>query len=307
MQILNGLDTVQMNQATTVTVGTFDGIHRGHRKIIEEVIQLARSENLVSTILTFEPPPRMVLQQNSKKKVMLLTTFEEKINILQNFGLDRVIVVPFTRELAEMSYKSFVEDILIEKVRAAWIVVGHDHTFGKNRQGNFESLQRLSRQHGFRLKEVGALQYAGQTISSSQIRDLLLAGDVVTSSSMLGYPYTLQGKVVPGAGRGRKLNFVTANIDLADPHKLVPANGVYVVDCFIREKNYRGMANIGIRPTFGETTLTLEVHVFNFSEMIYGEWIRISFLQRLRGEIKFKNESELIRQLQKDKIKSNQY
>ncbi len=295
-----------MNRATTVTIGTFDGVHTGHRKIIGEMISLASAEKLISTILTFEPHPRTVISPKSNQPVTLLTTFEERIDILQNTGIDQLIIIPFTREFAEMQYQDFVKNILVEKVRVAWIVMGHDHTFGKDRQGNFEALQRLSLQYQFQLKEIGPHQYEGQTVSSSQIRDLLLIGDVTRAASMLGYPYTMQGRVVPGHGRGRKLTFATANIELSDQQKLIPGNGVYAVECQIKEKFYRGMANIGVRPTFGGSDRTVEVHVFDFADIIYGEQIKISYLKRLRGEIKFKNETELIRQLQQDKINSNQ-
>ncbi len=295
-----------MSQTTTATIGTFDGVHTGHRKIIDEVIRLARAENHLSIILTFEPHPRTVIGQKSNQPLTLLTTFGEKINILQNTGIDQLIIMPFTREFAGMEYQDFVRNILVEKARVAWIVVGHDHTFGKNRRGNFEALQRLSLQYRFRVKEVGPQQYQGQTVSSSQIRDLLLAGDVSRAAAMLGYPYSMQGRVVTGAGRGRKLTFATANIELPDPQKLIPGNGVYTVECRIKDKLYRGMANIGFRPTFGGNTRTVEVHVFDFTDIIYGEQIEISYLKRLRGEIKFKNETELIRQLQQDKINSIQ-
>jgi riboflavin kinase/FMN adenylyltransferase len=306
MQIINDLDTIRMNQTTTATIGTFDGVHTGHRKIIDEVIRLAHTENHVSIILTFEPHPRTVINRKSNQPLTLLTNFEEKLNLLQNTGIDQLIIIPFTREFAGMEYQDFVKNILVEKARVAWIVVGHDHTFGKNRQGNFEALQRLSLQYQFRLKEVGPYQYDGQTISSSQIRDLLLAGEVSRAAVMLGYSYTMQGRVVPGAGRGRKLTFATANIELSDRQKLIPGNGVYTVECRIKNKLYRGMANIGFRPTFGGKDRTVEVHVFDFADMIYGEQIQISYLKRIRGEIKFKNETDLIRQLQQDKINSNQ-
>jgi riboflavin kinase/FMN adenylyltransferase len=306
MQIINALGTIRINRTTVATIGTFDGVHTGHRKIIDEVLRLARSENHVSIVLTFEPHPRTVIAQKSNQPLTLLSTFEEKINILQHTGVEQLVIIPFTREFAGMEYQDFVKNILVEKVKVAWIVVGHDHTFGKNRQGNFAALQRLSSQYGFCLKEVGPHQYEGQTVSSSQIRDLLLAGDVSRAAAMLGYPYNMQGRVVPGDGRGRKLTFATANIELPDQQKLIPGNGVYKVECRIKEKLYRGMANIGFRPTFGGSGRTIEVHIFDFTDMIYGEQIQISYLKRLRGEIKFKNETELIRQLQQDKINSIQ-
>ena len=304
MQIINGLDAVRMSRTTAATIGTFDGVHTGHRLIIDEVIRLAGAEDHVSVILTFEPHPRTVIGPKSDQPLTLLTSFEEKINILRSTGIDLLVVIPFNREFAQMEYQDFVKNILAEKLKAAWIVVGHDHTFGKDRLGNFAALQRLSLQYNFKLKEVGPHQYEGQTVSSSQIRDLLLDGDVSRAAAMLGYPYTMQGQVVAGEGRGRKLSFATANIEVSDRQKLIPANGVYTVECLIRQKLYRGMANIGFRPTFGGKNRTVEVHVFDFTEMIYGEQIRISYLKRLRGEIKFKNESELIRQLQQDKINS---
>jgi riboflavin kinase/FMN adenylyltransferase len=306
MQIIHGLEQVRADRAAAVTIGTFDGVHKGHRKIIREVIKLARAENLTSVVLTFEPHPRTVVGQKSDQPLILLTSFEEKINILQQCGIEQVVVIPFTPEFAAMAYQDFVSDVLVDKIRAAWIVVGHDHTFGRDRQGNFAALQNLSLQYQFRLKEVAAHCHKGQTVSSSRIRDLLLAGDVEQAADMLGYPYSLQGVVIPGKGRGRTLNFATANLELSNTLKLIPGNGVYAVDCLIKGGLHRGMANLGLRPTFGENDRSIEVHIFDFNNMIYGEQLQLSFLRRLRGEIKFKNETDLIRQLQQDKINSNQ-
>jgi riboflavin kinase/FMN adenylyltransferase len=306
MQIINGLEQVNTKRATAVTIGTFDGVHTGHRKIITEVIRLAKLEKLISTIITFEPHPRTVIKNSGPDTMKLLTTLPEKTDILQKLDIDQLIIIPFTPEFAETEYQNFVKNILIEKIRASWMVVGHDHTFGKNRKGNFEALQQLSRQYPFRLREIGPYQYEGQNVSSSRIRDLLLIGNVEKASLMLGYSYAMLGQVVRGDGRGSRLAFPTANLQLSDQHKLIPANGVYAVECLVRGRNYRGMANIGVKPTFGGNTQTIEVHLFDFSDIIYGESIHISYLRRLREEIKFKNETELVRQLQQDKIDSFQ-
>ena len=304
MRIITNLDQINLSKGTVVTIGTFDGVHAGHRKIITEVVHLARVENLISTILTFEPHPRTVINKTGSDSMKLLTTFQEKTDILRDIGIDQLIVIPFTPEFAEMGYEDFIKSILVDTLRANWIVVGYNHTFGKNRQGNFQTLQQFSKMYPFRLLEIGPYQHEGQTISSSQIRNLLLAGSVEKASMMLGYPYMMIGQVVRGDGRGRKLTFPTANIDLTDGHKLIPANGVYAVDCTVHSKNYRGMTNIGFKPTFGAHAQTIEVHLFDFSDMIYGEQIKVSFLKRLREEIKFSSETELIKQLQQDKINS---
>lgn len=306
MPIIRNIDDIYSNQRTAVTVGTFDGVHTGHHKIIEELIGLARSENLVSTIVTFEPHPRTVIKHPKREKVNLLTNYDEKISILENSGIDQLIVIEFTHQFAEIPYQEFVKNILVEKINASWIVVGHDHTFGNNRQGNFESLLELSALYHFKLKEVGPHQYDGETVSSSEIRNLLLNGAVERASRMLGYYYSMSGIVVKGEGRGHKLTFPTANISLSDQGKLVPGNGVYVVSCTVNGKIYRGMANIGIKPTFHGHTQTIEVHLFEFTENIYGVNIKISLLKRLRGEIKFKDEKELIKQLKQDRENSYQ-
>jgi riboflavin kinase/FMN adenylyltransferase len=229
---------------------------------------------------------------------------EEKLEILHEIGLERVIIAKFTREFSEINYKTFVEDILLNRLRASCIIIGYDHSFGRNRIGNFKELENLSNLYSFHLKEIGPLKIDNQTVSSTRIRNYVDDGDMVSAAKMLGHHYSLEGIVIKGEGRGKRLSFPTANLLVENQNKLTPKEGVYVVDCRVHGKIYRGMANIGFKPTFGGVSRTVEIHILDFSEDIYGEKISIHFIQRLRDEVKFNSEEQLIKQLNLDKKNS---
>jgi len=303
MEVIFGLNKVLIGKKSVLTVGTFDGVHLGHREIIRELMEIAKKSDLTSSLLTFEPHPKSVVQ-DSPHRTRLLTTLEEKLQILQNIGLERVIIAKFTREFSEMNYKNFVEDILLQGLRASCIIIGYDHSFGRNRAGNFRELENLSNLYSFNLKEVGPFKIGNQTVSSTRIRNYIDEGDLENANKMLGHDYSVEGIVIKGDGRGQRLSFPTANLMIENQNKLTPKEGVYVVQCEVLGKSYRGMANIGYKPTFGGVSRTVEVHIFDFSEDIYGEKITTQFIQRLRDEVKFSSEEELVKQLNLDKKNS---
>ena len=304
MEVIFGLENIKSKASSVVTVGTFDGVHLGHRKIIKSVLEIARKNNYLSTLLTFEPHPKVVVQEFTEKKIKILTNLEEKLTILQKIGLDRVIIAKFTREFSEMDHETFVKNILLKILHARFIVMGHDHGFGRNRRGRFNDLKKLSRDNSFKVMEVGPYRHNNQTVSSTVIRQLLENGKVGAAAELLGSHYAMHGIVVKGEGRGKKLTFPTANISIENHSKLSPKEGVYAVDCEVCGNKHRGMANIGYKPTFGGINKTVEVHLFDFSADIYGEKIIIYFLHRLRKEKKFKSETDLIQQLRIDKENS---
>jgi riboflavin kinase/FMN adenylyltransferase len=303
MEVIFGLNKVPVGKKSVLTVGTFDGIHLGHREIIKEVLEIAKEKNLTSSLLTFEPHPKTVTQ-DSPHRIKLLTTLEEKLQILQDIGLERVIIAKFTREFSEMNYKNFVEDVLLQTLRASYIIIGYDHSFGRNRAGNFRELENLSSIYSFNLKEVGPFKIDNRTVSSSKIRQYINEGDMTNANKMLGHSYSLEGIVIKGEGRGQRLSFPTANLMIENQNKLTPKEGAYVVQCDVLGKSYRGMANIGYKPTFGGVDRTVEVHLFDFSADIYGEKITTQFIKRLREEVKFSSEEQLIKQLKMDKKNS---
>ncbi len=303
MEVIFGLDKVCTGKKSVLTVGTFDGIHLGHREIIKELLKIAKERDLISSLLTFEPHPKTVVQ-DSPHRIKLLTTLEEKLEILHEIGLERVIIAKFTREFSEMGYKSFVEEILLNRLKTAHLIIGYDHSFGKNRIGNFRELENLSKLYSFNLIEVGPLKIENQTVSSTRIRAFIDDGDMEYASQMLGHRYFLEGIVIKGEGRGQRLSFPTANLMIENQNKLMPKEGVYVVECDVLGEKFRGMANIGFKPTFGGASRTVEVHIFDFNKDIYGEKISVYFIKRLRDEVKFDSEEQLIKQLNLDKENS---
>jgi riboflavin kinase / FMN adenylyltransferase len=301
MNVVFGLENLKNAKPAATTVGTFDGVHLGHVKIIDSLKELSQKDNLKSTLITFDPHPRVVLQQTPPFKTKLLTKIDERLELLQNQGLDQVIIAKFSRQFSELSYKEFMKNILVEKVNTKVLVVGYDHGFGKDRSGNFDEMSKISKEFNFDVVRETAITINEQTVSSSKIRELIDNGNVKDAASMLGRKYTVNGVVIKGEGRGKKLNFPTANLQITNDYKLFPKEGVYAVDCVIHDKIYRGMSNIGIKPTFGGVQKTIEINILDFDDDIYGEKIEVQFIQRMRDEKKFKNVNELIKQLTIDR------
>ena len=283
-----------------ITIGNFDGVHIGHQALFYEVIEKANQLNGTSIAMTFEPHPIRVLKQNGQPP--LITLYEQKIELMERSGLDVLICVPFTPEFAALSAKDFVENLLVHRIGMKAIVVGKDYTYGKNREGNLESLKADGSRLGFEVIVVDPIQISdslpGRT-SSTLIRELVMDGEIVDANKMLGRPYQIRGKVITGRNRGGKLlGFPTANINLQD--ELCPKTGIYAVTIDCKGKTLKGVANIGYSPTFDDHLFTVEVHILNFKGNIYGESVRINFIKRLRDEKKFNSLNELSDQIRKD-------
>ncbi len=300
MQVHYGLGNIYIS-TPVVTMGSFDGVHKGHIQVIECLKRTAVKLGGESVIISFEPHPRDVLYP-LEKRPGLLTTLDEKMKILEIAGIDHLVILPFTRELAELTYTDFVKYILIDRLNARGIVVGYDHRFGKDREGDFESLKALAEKYHFYLEQEEAYEENQINVSSTKIRTALELGDVELVKEFLGYDYFISGKVVAGDRIGREIGFPTANIEVSDDRKLLPASGVYAVKALLGQQEYDGMLNIGTRPTVCKTgVIRLEVHLFDFDREIYGEEISVSLLFRVRGERKFENIGELRGQLTKDR------
>ncbi|MGS2762476.1 bifunctional riboflavin kinase/FAD synthetase [Sinomicrobium sp. M5D2P9] len=290
---------------SVVTIGTFDGVHIGHRKILDKLISSAQANNLKSTIFTFFPHPRMVLQQDADIK--LINTLDEKISILGKSGLDQLIIHPFTREFSRLTAIEFVKDIIVEKLRAKKVIIGYDHRFGRNRTATIEDLVKFGEAYDFEVEEIGVEEVNEVSVSSTKIRKALHEGDMETANLYLGYDFMLTGEVVKGKGLGRQIRFPTANLRIAEKYKLIPRNGVYVVKSDIAGKTVYGMMNIGFNPTVNGTTRSIEIHFFDFDRDIYGEKIQVDMLKRLRDEVRFESVEALSAQLDKDREKALDY
>jgi len=294
----------QYNQAfnTAITIGTFDGVHFGHQKIIERLIKKATKLNLKSTILTFFPHPRMVLQQESD--VQLLNTIDEKTKILQKSGLDVLIIHSFTKEFSRLSATEFVRDMLVNKLQAKQIIIGYDHRFGRNRDANISDLISFGNTFDFEVEEISAQEIEDVSVSSTKIRHALEKGAIKIANKYLGYFYMLTGVVTKGKGLGRTINFPTANIKIKETYKLIPMNGVYLVQSYINDSLVYGMMNIGYNPTFNGSVKSIEVHFFEFNQDLYDLTLQIDVIDRLRDEKKFDSLEALKEQLKKDKKNS---
>lgn len=303
MEVHYGVEDIDIKNPV-VTIGSFDGVHLGHACVIEHLKEKATCIGGESVIISFEPHPREVLYP-LEKKPGILTTLEEKIAILEQYGVDHLIILKFTLEFSRQSYTEFVKDILVDKIKIKGLVVGYDHRFGKDRAGNYESLQDLSARYGFSLEREVVFEEDKVNVSSTKIRNALAVGDIRIVNRFLGYSYSITGKVVHGQRLGRVIGFPTANVQVSDERKLLPALGVYAVEVLIGEQVYRGMLNIGVRPTVSrEGVVSCEVHIFDFNQDIYNRLVTIKLIARLRGERKFEDINELQAQLEKDRMEA---
>lgn len=300
MKRVVGLTESLQKNHSIVTIGTFDGVHIGHQKIINRVINLGKEKGLKSVVLTFFPHPRMVLQKDSNLK--LLNTIEEREAILTKLGLDQMVIKNFTKEFANLSARDFVKTVLVDALHAKYIIIGYDHKFGKNRSADIHDLKTFGKEFGFEVEEISAQDVEHVAVSSTKIRKALQEGDIETANAFLGNPFFLTGTVIKGKGLGKQIGFPTANIHIAVDYKLIPKDGVYVVKGIVKGKTISGMMNIGTNPTVDGKHHSLEVHFFDFDELIYGESIQIEFLKRLRNEQKFDSLKSLTDQLKKDRI-----
>lgn len=301
MKVYYSLDDFPRLPHAVVTTGTFDGVHMGHRKILDQLNRAAERDEGESVLLTFTPHPRQVLQPDIDLK--MINTQNEKIALLKETGLDHLIIHPFTKAFSRTSSLEFVREILVNNIGAKRLVIGYDHHFGRNREGSFEHLKKYGPLYGFEVEEIAAQDMDQVTVSSTKIRKAIESGDMQTAREYLSYYFPLAGQVTSGERMGTQLGFPTANIRPEEPSKIVPANGAYAVQVQLTDAegpSLPGMCNIGIRPTVGGKFQTIEAHIFDFDQDLYGQRLRLKFVKRLRAEQKFADLEGLRQQLQKD-------
>ena len=298
LKVFRNISSYKPQHPTVLTIGTFDGVHVGHKKIIEKLTKNGRNENLESVILTFFPHPRMVLQKDTQIK--LLNTIDEKIQLLEQSGLDTLIIHPFDKTFSELSAEEFVKQILIDKLNLKKIVIGYDHRFGKNRTAGIDELIVFGKKYGFEVEQISAQEIDEVSISSTKIRKALDNGEIALANSYLGYNYFFQAIVVEGKKLGRTIGFPTANLQVSEFYKLIPKTGVYIVEVLLDNKSFKGMMNIGFNPTVSGAHQTIEVNILDFNQDIYGKNIQVSLLEKIRDEQKFSSVDELKNQLIKD-------
>lgn len=286
------------NQNTVITIGTFDGVHIGHQKIIERLTQVGDTKDLEPTILTFFPHPRMILQKDANIK--LINTIAEKEAILKQYGIKNLVVQEFTKAFSQLTAEEFVKDILVNKLKAKHIIIGYDHHFGKNRTANITDLKRYGADYGFTVEEITAQDINDVAVSSTKIRNALFEGDIEKANRFLGYPFYITGTVVKGKGLGKTIDFPTANLNLSQDYKLIPKQGVYAVKSTINNTPVYGMMNIGMNPTVNGSEQTIEVNFFDFSASLYDKTLKVEILHRLRDEEKFDSVEALKAQLYRD-------
>jgi riboflavin kinase/FMN adenylyltransferase len=300
MKIYEGLENFKPVKNAVVTSGTFDGVHLGHRKILKRIRSIADEINGETILITFWPHPRLVLYPE-EHNLRLLSTFEEKTRLLREFGINHLLTIPFTKEFSELTSEQFIQQILIDTLQTRKLVIGYDHRFGKNREGSFEYLKTNISNYSFELEEIAREDIDNVGISSTKIRLALEKGEVEVANEFLGRDYELNGIIIKGQQLGRSIGFPTANIHITHDYKLIPCDGAYAVFAQIEGNNFKGMLNIGMRPTVNGSSQTIEVHLFDFEGDLYDKRICVKLKSYLRTEIKFSGLEELQQQLKKDK------
>lgn len=298
MKIVKNIAEYSDAMGLTMSLGMFDGVHKGHQEIIKKLKKHSETHQLESALLTFWPHPRKVLQP--EVEIKLLNTLEEKLQLLERFGIQKTFLQEFNDDFRNLSGEDFVKHILLDKLHMKHIVIGYDHHFGKNKSGNFELLEKMASENNFVVEETKAVLVNGLAVSSTKIRNALSEGDIITANEFLGYHYPVSGTVVAGKKIGRTIGYPTANIDV-DPIKLLPKNGAYIVDVELNGQMYKGMLSIGTNPTVNGTKKTTEVYILDFDQDIYGENITVYFRDYLHDEIKFESLEKLIERLDEDK------
>ncbi len=300
MQVFDSITELKKNENTILTLGTFDGIHPGHLKIIDKLLERSKEMKCRNVVITFHPHPRMVLSKDSSVKI--LTTLEERKNLLEKRGVENFLTINFTKEFASLTGEQFIYDYLINGIGITEIVLGYDHHFGKGRSGNVELLKNIGAKENFSVTTVDAFYVDDEIVSSTKIRNALNIGDLKKAKKLLGRNYSFSGTVISGNKRGRELGFPTANIKLLSQEKLLPAIGIYVVKVLLKDEEHTGLLSIGRRPTFyDDGELVAETYIYDFDREIYGKKVTIELVERLRGEEKFNSAEELINQMNKDK------
>lgn len=300
MSILKQSASFTPKTKTVITVGTFDGVHLGHQKIITQLVEEAKKNGSSPTLLTFDPHPRTVLQ--ASVSMPLIQTLDERAETLERLGLEHMVVHPFTKSFSQLSAHEYVKDFLVDMLNLEQIIIGHNHRFGKNRTANLDDLKHFGEIYGFSVTQINAEEIDNISISSTKIREALAQGDVAKAHAFLGHAFTLCGKVIQGQQRGRTIGFPTANVAINHPDKIIPKNGVYAVGVRIGNNQRLGMMNIGTNPTVNGQHQSIEVHVFDWSGDLYNQIIQVSLIQRVRDEVRFDSLNALQKQLEKDKV-----
>ena len=303
MTSFNNIDEFNSTDYTILTIGTFDGVHLGHQKVLERLTKEAKNNNLKSTVLTFFPHPRTVLNPN--KPLKLINSVNERTDLLSKSKIDNLIIHPFDKSFSELDPEKYVLEILVTKLKAKIILIGYDHKFGKNRTADINDLKMYGEKYGFKVIEIKAEEISNIAISSTKIRKAISEGDISTAKEYLGYDVSLSGRIVRGKSIGRTIGFPTANVEVSEGYKLLPKNGVYLIESIINKKQVFGMMNIGVKPTLIESSKTIEINFFDFEGNLYDRNIRVDIKQFIRDEIKFDSLELLKSQIQKDKINCN--
>lgn len=301
LKIYNHFSEFKKLENAVVTIGTFDGVHFGHQKILKRLCELAKATGGESVILTFFPHPRLIIDPENQQ-LKMINTVEEKAKILANIGVDHLIITPFTRDFSNLTPAEYIKQILIDTIGVKNIIVGYDHRFGKDRQGGMSDLQEFAGIYGFEIEEIPEQDINDVAVSSTKVRTALLEGDVALAASFLGYNFSIHGRVIKGDKIGRTIGFPTANIFVEETYKLIPSDGIYAVTVELNAVVYKGMAYIGQRPTINGMTRNIEVNIFDFSQEIYGQLITMNFLKFLRHDVKFTGLEALKDQLHDDKL-----
>lgn len=303
MKVYNNLSDFQRISNAVVTSGTFDGVHLGHQKILNRLQETTKLHQGESVVLTFWPHPRMVVSKDSQN-LKLLSTLDEKIALLTENGVHHLVVIPFTRAFSELSSADFIQQILIDKIGTSKLVIGYDHHFGRNREGSFEFLQQNAAVYGFAIEEIPRQEIDHLTVSSTQIRKALLEGNITIASELLGRNYTFSGLVVKGRQLGRTIGYPTANVQVSESYKLIPADGVYAVRVHLHGQSYGGVMSIGFRPTVNGEGRTQEIYIFDFNKDIYGEKMTVELVDFIRPELKFDSLQALVKAIEEDCVEA---
>jgi riboflavin kinase/FMN adenylyltransferase len=305
LKIFHSINDFSSTKKTILTLGTFDGVHIGHKEILEKLTQGTEEGEYESLVLTFFPHPRMILQE--KSEIKLLNTISEKIELLEKIGIQNLVIHPFDESFSRLSAEEFVCTVLVEKLHIHKIIIGHDHRFGRNRTADIEDLINFGAQYGFEVEQISAQEINTISVSSTKIRVALSEGNMELANEYLGYNYFLSGTIIRGKQLGRTIGFPTANLKIAEDYKLIPKKGAYIVESLINNKTVHGIMNIGFNPTVNGESVSLEIHYFNFDEDLYDQKIAVSLLQYLRPEQKFHSVEALTAQLESDKVQALAY
>ena len=301
MNVYNSIDNFPGTANAVVTIGTFDGVHIGHQQIIRHLRKLAAETKGETVLLTFFPHPRIVLQPDDND-LKLITTMEEREELLRSFGIDHLIIQPFSKDFSRISATEFVRDQLIKRIGMKTLVIGYDHHFGRNREGSYKDMEEMAPIYGFRLEEINEQMINDVAVSSTKVRKSLLEGDIGTANHLLGHRFSIRGKVVEGDRIGRTLGFPTANIEIAEPYKLIPQNGIYAVQAKVQNVMKNGMLYIGNRPVVGGIDRRIELNIFDFDSEIYNENVQVFLVSRIRGDLPFEDLDSLKEKMKEDKV-----